>query len=266
VQPRVADGVVGALVGEDLPAHQVEQAAAEPADELRLVSDRDDREPVALAQSRYGLRHERDVGRVEGGGGLVEEQSLRVAQQGAGDRDSLLLAAGQGRRVPVEQPGIEADVDESRRQPARREVAAAARGPDEEVAPYRAFEEHGGLHDQGRAPPQLAGVERADVSTVESHAAGGRLHQTVEAAEEGGLARPGWADEDEGIAPLDPDRHVVENRDRRVVRAARVGEREVLDLEERVPQRGWGGHGASKRNTSPPRRTSRLCRRRCTPR
>src|SRR5258705_7708147 len=110
---------------------------------------------MPLTVPRYGLRHQRDVGRVEGGGGLVEEQGLRIAQKGAGDGDPLLLAAGQGRRVPVEQLGIEADVEQGRRQAAGREVAGRARGPDEEVVPHRAFEEHRGLHDQRRAPPQL---------------------------------------------------------------------------------------------------------------
>src|SRR6266436_4525011 len=50
-----ADGAVGALEGDDFPANQVEQAATEPADEVRLVGDRDDRELIALAQPRDGL-------------------------------------------------------------------------------------------------------------------------------------------------------------------------------------------------------------------
>src|SRR6266446_5576065 len=92
------------------------------------------------------------------------------------------------------------------------------------------------------SPPDIAGIERADLSAVEPHVAGGRL-QTVETPEECGLARARRADQDERIASLDPDRHVLEDRDRRVVGGSRVGEREVLDLEERIAQRGRGGHG-----------------------
>lgn len=93
LEPGVRDAAIGVLVRQDLAPHQVEQVAAQPAHELRLVRDRDDREPAQLAEARDRLHHQGGIGRVERGGGLVEQQGLRVAQERARDGHPLLLAA-----------------------------------------------------------------------------------------------------------------------------------------------------------------------------
>ena len=54
------------------------------------------------------VEHLFDQLRVEGAGHLVEEHHVRVHRQGPGDRDPLLLAAGESFRVLVELVG-EAD-------------------------------------------------------------------------------------------------------------------------------------------------------------
>ena len=49
----------------------------------------------AIASRRPGLDR-RLGGRVDRGGGVVEDQDARVGEQGAGDRHPLALAAGEG--------------------------------------------------------------------------------------------------------------------------------------------------------------------------
>ena len=71
---------------------------------------RDDAEPAGLAQSRDGLHHEGGVGRIERGGGLVQQERARVTEQGARDRHALLLAAGQRDGVAIEQLALEPHV------------------------------------------------------------------------------------------------------------------------------------------------------------
>ena len=68
-----------------------------------LVGQRDGREAVGddergppghrLAQPRFDLRL---GGRVDRGGGVVEDQDARIGEQGAGDRHPLALPAGEG--------------------------------------------------------------------------------------------------------------------------------------------------------------------------
>jgi len=79
-----------------------------------------DQEHGAAVRRREDIAHERlGCGRVEVGGGLVEDQHRRIGEQGARQSQPLALAAGQGRAVragrgvpparqrpdPVEQPG-----------------------------------------------------------------------------------------------------------------------------------------------------------------
>ena len=87
------------LVHDDGPADHRSQRA-------QLVGDEQHRSAVGdeVAQ-RAGERLL--AGRVHPGGGLVEDQQLRLAGQGAGDQGALLLAAGErGHRVagPVGEP------------------------------------------------------------------------------------------------------------------------------------------------------------------
>ena len=53
-----------------------------------------DAEP-ALAQAADQVEHLRGLRDAERGGGLVEDHELRLAEQRAGDRDRLALAAGE---------------------------------------------------------------------------------------------------------------------------------------------------------------------------
>ena len=58
----------------------------------------------AIASLQAGLDR-RLGGRVDRGGGVVEDQDPRVGEQGAGDRDPLALAAGEG-QAALADPGL----------------------------------------------------------------------------------------------------------------------------------------------------------------
>src|SRR5438876_5376757 len=98
-QSRILGGI-GAddgLVGLHLAVDQIEEPSAEPANELRLMSDGDDTEPTRLPQTRDGLDDQRGVRRVERGGRLIEEESLRITQERSRDRHALLFTSRERR-------------------------------------------------------------------------------------------------------------------------------------------------------------------------
>ena len=77
-----------------------------------LVGQRDGREAVGDDEGRPPGHHlaepgldRRLGGRVDRGGGVVEDQDPRVGEQGAGDRDALALAAGEG-QAALADPGL----------------------------------------------------------------------------------------------------------------------------------------------------------------
>ena len=87
-------------------------AVDDPAavDDDDLVGERDRREAVGDDEGRPALHHlaqaalDRRLGaRVDRGGGVVEDQDPRVGEQGAGDRDPLALAAGEGQAALADQ-------------------------------------------------------------------------------------------------------------------------------------------------------------------
>ena len=145
-------------------------------------------------------------------------------------------------RVAIEQPRVEAHLDRGGDQARIREVARRARGSDSQVVAHRAFEEHRRLHDQRRELAQLARIERADVAPVEAHATAGWLGQTVETPQQRGFARARGAEQDERAAALHPDRHVLQDGRRRPAVDSIIGEREMLDLKERIRWLKRGGH------------------------
>ena len=80
------------------PSSMKTSAVADLARELHLVRDDEHRHPVAR-QIAHHDQHLADELRIERGRDLVEEHHVRVHHQRAGDRDPLLLAAGELVRV-----------------------------------------------------------------------------------------------------------------------------------------------------------------------
>ena len=64
-------------------------------DDIHLVGDDHHGDAQLLVQLLQQIQNRQGRGGVQGGGGLVAEQDLRVVGQGAGDGDALLLAAGE---------------------------------------------------------------------------------------------------------------------------------------------------------------------------
>ena len=101
---RVVLRVVDDLLGRaDLDEHALldeVDAVRGLAGERHLVGDHDHRRAL-VGQLLHDVEHLADERRVEGRRGLVEQQDLGLHRERPGDRDALLLAAGQARRVLV---------------------------------------------------------------------------------------------------------------------------------------------------------------------
>ncbi len=195
---------------------------------------RDDAEPARLAQSRDGLHHEGGVGRIERGGGLVQQERTRVTEQGTRDRHPLLLAAGQRGGVAIEQLALEPHVGQGLAQPRLGQIAVHVSGSEAEVVAHRTLEDHRRLHDERRAPPEPAGIEVPDVATLESNRSGGRLLETVQTSQQARLPRPRRAHERERPTTLYGEGDVLQDRGHRLPATSWVDEREMLDLEDGI--------------------------------
>ena len=141
--------------------------------------------------------------RVDGAGGLVEDQQVGVGQVGAQQGDQLALA-GRQRLAALADAGVEAaraGRPASRRGRARRALArmSASVGVELAVAHVggdRVVEEEALLRHQHDAAPQRDSARSARTSTPSSRTAPvDRVHQPGEQLGEGGLARAGLADD-----------------------------------------------------------------------
>ena len=119
--------------------------------------DRGER-PLAVDAVQLGAHLVAQPG-IEVGQRLVEQDQLRVGHQRAGQRDALLLAAGQLRRQPVEQLGA---LDHPRD---LLDATAAQR-----VALTRRLQRVGQVAAHGQVRPQRVGLEHhADPALVRWH-------------------------------------------------------------------------------------------------
>ncbi|GAA5017727.1 hypothetical protein GCM10025734_68890 [Kitasatospora paranensis] len=238
-QPGAAGGEqVGELPGLDDPAaaHQG-RGVADRLDDVHLVGDQQHGEAeLAVEVAQQG--QDRPGGlRVEGAGGLVGEQHLGVAGQGAGDADALLLAAGElagvaagpvGEADQVEQfGGLAAALGAVQADDLQRQfdvLLGGARGEQVEV-----LEDHAdpaaGLA-QFASGAVLAAGQRGQFDAVHGDAAGGGPLQHVHAADEGGLAGTAGADDSVDLARTDVQVDAVEGGD--LSAAGTVDLREVL--------------------------------------
>ena len=163
---------------------------------------------------------------VEGAGRLVGEDQPRAAHEGAGDRDALLLAAGElvghGPQALAEPDALE-HLD---REPlAAPELAAGRveqRGHDvlERRAPGQQVELLEDEADVAAAPAvALAGAEPLERDLVEEQPAAGRGVEQPEQVEQRRLAAAGAADDAHVIADLDLEVDAAQDLER----AARPG-------------------------------------------
>ena len=181
---------------------------ADLTDDGHLVGDDDDgdAQPAVdvLQQGQDGLGGHG----VEGAGGLVAEQHLGVAGEGAGDGDALLLTAGELRGVVVGLVGQSDDLEQLLH--ALVGLCAGHAGQLEGVAhiagdgllhqQIELLKDHGDLLAQ---LAQLLAVHFEDAFAVDEDIAGGRGFEAVHAADQRGLASAAEADDAEDFALLD---------------------------------------------------------------
>ena len=181
---------------------------ADLLNDVHLVGDDHHRHPQLLVELlEEGQDGEGGVG-VQGGGGLVAQQDLRVGGQGPGDGHPLLLAAGHLGGIGLflvlqahdlqQLPGLlhglgPLDADEL-----QGEADVVQGGALHEQV--EALEDHA---DGVPGLPELPGFELGDVLAVEQDGAGGGALQEVHAPDQGGLARPGQADDAEDLPSHD---------------------------------------------------------------
>ena len=155
---------------------------------------------VPAQQRRQGLVDQRLRLGVQGRGGFVEDQDIRVLDQGARDGDALLLSARQLRAArpdvrvqPVGEVAQELAVCLAGRGVELR--AGCARFAVRDVLGDCTGEEHRLLGDDADFAAQLFGVQGADVDAVDLDGAGGGRVETQQEMGDGGFAAARGADD-----------------------------------------------------------------------
>ena len=180
--------VAGRPVGDDGAVRQDHRALAQLQRVRQVVSDHEDGHVKALED----LRHLATGGRVEVGGGFVEDEDLRSHRQHRGDGDPPALTEGQvvrwalrvrahaHERQGLPHPGLEL-----------RSTQPDVVRPEGHVVPDRRHEQLvvGVLKDDPHPPPDLQEVLAGDGHSGDGHRPGGRLVNPVEVQDERRLAR-----------------------------------------------------------------------------
>src|SRR6478609_3912635 len=214
VRARVGEELLRGVLLDDRAVGHEDDPVGGGAGEAHLVGD-DDHRHALLGEVDHDVEDLLDHLRVEGGGGLVEEHHLRLHRQRAGDRDALLLAAGELGGVllglvadahAVEQlAGLllglglahAADLDRAERDVLEDRLVG------EEV---EALEDHADLGAQGGERLALL----REVLAIEGDRSLVDRLQPVDRAAERGLARAGRPDHDHDLAALDGELDVLE--------------------------------------------------------
>ena len=213
--------------------------------EVHLVGDDEHRHAGGGERSHHVEDPGDELG-VERRRRLVEQHQLGVERQRPGDRDALLLTAGQARRVLVGLVG-EPDVGQLRPRPRvgrRPAQPSRATQPERDVLDggevrehVEVLEHHADLGAQADQPSALGASEprqpamllrRAVLAAVEDDRSGRRRGDEVDAAQQRALARAARSDDAHDLATLDVEVDAVEHLDR----AERLGDR--AESEERI--------------------------------
>ena len=188
------------------------------------VGERDRRRPVGDHERRAALHHLGEgsadlvlLGRVDGRGGVVEDEHGRVGEDRAGDRDPLPLAAREREAALAEHRLVAVGQVVHERGRAGQLGGAAdvlvvrVRPPEADVLAHALAEQERLLEDERDRAADVGDAQLAQVVTVEQHAALLGVVQTSEEAGDGALARAGGADEGERLARRDVQVEPVEH-------------------------------------------------------
>ena len=232
---------------EPAVAHDGE-AVGELFGEWAFVGDHDD----GHAELRPEFAEEREDGFAGGGveiaGWLVGEKNLRAIDEGAGDGDALLFAAGELRGT-VAETMREANALE------RFANAGGALGAIDFGEAKREFdiffegharEKVEGLEDHANGVATIAGeIERAkksDVLAVGEDGAGSGAIETGDEIEQRGFSRAGGAEESEEFVVGDGEGEFVDGTDGRFAHGVVAGD--AVELDGGI----GGGHGGGVRS------------------
>ena len=211
----------------DVP-HDVEVVRDEDVGQAEL--------PLEVLEEIEDLRLHGDVERRDR---LVAEDELRVHRERARDADPLPLAARELVREAIEVLGVEADdleelLDAPLALGGRPDAVELERLADDEPDPLARVERRVRvLEDHHHVPPQrphLASRQPGDVAALVDDAAGGRLEQLEEAADERRLPAARLADDPERLALAQRERDAVDRLHGRdlLLEDDPAGDREVL--------------------------------------
>ena len=212
------------------------------------------------------LDHRGRGGRVELGGRLVGEQQRGLIDQGQRQGQPLLLTAGQPPGPAVRGPGQADPVQQLAGPPAPGPGPAPRRGLGEQQiaeralvrqqVPRRVLQQQADLaHPE---PGQRTAAEPGQPVAVDLHPAGGWPQQPGQVPEQGGLARPGRAEQGDHLPGPDGQVHPAQRRHFRARRAVDVHQVVAADRQLR-PGAGGGrgvrgvagrGHGSASRSRS----------------
>ena len=233
--------------------------------DAEIVGDEQHRHAEALLQVGEESEDLRLDGDVEGGRRLVRHQQIRLASERHGDHDALALAAGQFVRIGAHAPLGVADADEFEQfEDAGAGLAAGQAAMDlQNLADlpldrvqriergHRLLEHHGDVGTTDLAQFRLR--QDQNVPPLEQDATAGMdgaaIEETQDRQGRHRLARPGLAHQGHRLAPVDREAHAIHCQRLTLTRAK--GDRQVLDVEQRVSHRGkgtgsadWGSRGS----------------------
>ena len=227
------------LVADDAPGVEADHATAHLVHHLAVVGHHHHRRAGAVdAVERL---HDPDGrGRIEVAGRLVRKQERGVVDEGAGDREPLLLAAGE---LVGEVLGLVCEADQAQRV---RDLGAdlRARSADhlqrvgDVVVDVAVGEQLEVLEDGADAAAQLrdpGAAERRDVPAGDQDLALGRLELVDQQLDQGRLAAAGRADEEDELAAIHPQADAVEGD---VAARIHLGRAAQLDDRRRRPPLG----------------------------
>src|ERR1700730_10983154 len=199
-------------LGQLLAMVENEYSLAQPHDYLHIVLHQQHR-LAAVAECPHGVEQLIEEGAIHAGGGLVEQDQLRIGHEHADELDQLLLTVGEGARILVRQP---LELDEAEQLPgARAGRGIVVRRHHEEVLERRQLaEDADDLEGAANAlVKNLVGLEPVDALPLESNLAPVTLLHGGDGGEEGVLARAMGADQAVDAPGLERQRHAVHGRD-----------------------------------------------------
>jgi len=200
------------------------------ADGREAMSDHDG--GLAFHQTIQGFEDEFLRGGVESGGRLVEHKDRRVADDGAGDGNTLALASGE-RHAALANNGVQALgqlLDElhgvGKLGGALDLLAGSIRLAVGDVLPEGPVEEHALLQDVADLLAKRLLLEAPDVDAVDANNAIARIVETWHETDDGGFADAGGTDQGRDLAGLDAERHVLDD-----LLAGSIAKRHVVELD-----------------------------------